>query len=83
MTKTIIDDMIKGDRSLPEIEMNISQLILEEARQVLLYEGVAGLPKQIDNSPLFIASGDDDSIVSYGAIVFEEVEYKIGPKKTG
>lgn len=74
--------MIKNDRSLMENEMKISQFILDEAGKMLQYEGVSQLPKQIGNTALFIASADDDSIISYGEIMFEGVEYKIGPKKS-
>lgn len=53
----------------------------EKAQQTLQYEGLAGLPKEIQNTGFFVAKSDDRTIIAHGAIEFEGVEFKIGTKK--
>ena len=74
--------MINGNRSHMENEMEISQIVMNEAVKLLRFEGVSDLPKQIGQTPLFVGKKDDPSIISYGVIEFEGVEYKVGPKRS-
>lgn len=61
--------------------MELTQNIINEAENILRFEGVSSLPKQIGRTPLFLGVTDDQSILAHGVIVFEGVEYKIGTKK--
>lgn len=61
--------------------MILSKKMEEKAQQTLQYEGLAGLPKEIQNTGFFVAKSDDRTIIAHGAIEFEGVEFKIGTKK--
>lgn len=61
--------------------MKISKNIENKALQTLRFEGVSGLPKEIENTGFYVALHDDRGFLAHGVIEFEGVEYKIGTKK--
>lgn len=61
--------------------MEITKNIKDKAYDILRFEGVKNFPKQIGLSPFFLSNKDDSSIIAYGVIEFEGVEYKIGPQE--
>lgn len=61
--------------------MEITHNIKKKAEDILRFEGVTNLPKQIADSAFYIGDANDASILAHGVIVFEGVEYKIGTKQ--
>lgn len=61
--------------------MEIAQYLTEAAEKLLKYEGSNSLPKKLTDTEFYLAKADDDSIMAFGVINFEGVEYKIGTKK--
>jgi hypothetical protein len=61
--------------------MELTQTLIGKAAKTLQFEGVSGLPKQIGNTPFYIAEAKDTTILAHGVIQYEGVEYKIGTKK--
>ncbi len=61
--------------------MILTQNLIKKTEDILRFEGVSGLPKQIGETPYYVADADDKTILAHGAIKFEKKEYKIGTKK--
>ncbi|MCF7843281.1 hypothetical protein K9M47_00100 [Candidatus Gracilibacteria bacterium] len=61
--------------------MKIAQYLIEAAEKLLRYEGNKNLPQKLADTEFYLAKADDDSIMAFGVIKFEEVEYRIGTKK--
>ena len=62
--------------------MELNKNLTEKALSTLRFEGDSVLPKQIGDTPFFIAEADDATILAHGAVEHEGMEYKIGTKKT-
>ena len=61
--------------------MEIAKYILDEASKVLSYEGDNHLPTKLASSSFFLGKKDDETIIAFGVIEHNGVEYKIGPQK--
>lgn len=62
--------------------MELNKNLIEKAEEILRFEGVSGLPKQIGNTPFYIAEAEDATILAHGMVEHEDKEYKIGTQKT-
>jgi len=60
--------------------MELAQYLLDSAKDLLQREGDAALPQKLANSHFFLANATDRSVMAFGVIAFNGVEYKIGPK---
>jgi hypothetical protein len=61
--------------------MELTTTLNNKALNVLRYEGVSGLPKQIGKTPFYVAVPEDVTIFGHGVVIYNEKEYKIGTKK--
>ena len=62
--------------------MELNKNLIGKAESTLRFEGFSGLPKQIDNTPFYIAEAEDSTILAHGMVEHEGKEYKIGTQKT-
>ncbi len=62
--------------------MEISEFIIEEAKNLLQGSSALILPAQLPSAPaFFLAAGSDDSIIAFMAFTEGGDEYKIGPRR--
>lgn len=61
--------------------MEIAQYLQEAAKNILQYEGEKSLPQKLSNTEFYLAKAEDDSVFTFGVIIFSGKEYKIGTKK--
>ncbi|MBK6803316.1 MAG: hypothetical protein IPG83_18045 [Novosphingobium sp.] len=59
--------------------MEIAQYLTDEATSFLRREGDGSLPQKLSGTSFYLAKASDRTIMAFGVVLFEGVEYKLGP----
>lgn len=61
--------------------MELTKNLIDNAEKTLRFEGASDLPKQIGQTPFYVADAENGTILAHGVIEYDGKEYKIGTKK--